>query len=391
MKRVTVIVLDSFGIGALPDAEKFGDAGVSTVRSVSLSEELHIPTLKALGLGNIEGAECIGKTDSPLAAHGRMSELSAGKDTTVGHWELAGVVSKTPFPTYPDGFPDEIIEEFIKRTNRGVLCNKPYSGTEALKDFGEEHLKTGKLIVYTSADSVFQIAANESLIPPETLYEYCRIARDILTGKHCVARVIARPFIGDARENFTRTANRRDFSAKPPKPTVLDALKNSGIQVTGVGKIGDIFAYCGLSENIPSHSNIEGMEITKELLKTQESGLIFTNLVEFDSHYGHRQDKDGYARALSVFDKQLAQLLPKLTDNDVLIITADHGCDPSDDSTDHTREYVPLLIYGKKIKPLPIGTLRGFSSLARFISRVFSVDYNADFGEDFYENITFCK
>lgn len=387
MKRVTVIVLDSFGIGAAPDAEKFGDAGVSTVRSVSLSDKLCIPTLKALGLGNIEGAECVGKTVSPLAAYGKMREISAGKDTTVGHWELAGVVSKTPFPTYPDGFPDEIIEEFVKRTGKGVLCNKPYSGTEALKDFGEEHLKTGKLIVYTSADSVFQIAANEKLVPPEKLYEYCKIAREILVGEHCVARVIARPFVGDSKENFTRTANRRDFSAEPPKETVLDALKHRGIQVTGVGKIGDIFAYKGLCENIPSHSNIEGMEITEQLLKTQKSGLIFTNLVEFDSHYGHRQDKDGYANALSEFDKQLAGLLPKLTENDVLIITADHGCDPSDDSTDHTREYVPLLIYGKDIKPTSLGTLCGFSSLAKFISHLFSIHYSADFGEDFHKKL----
>lgn len=385
MKRIILIILDSFGIGALPDAHEFGDEGASTVRSVSRSGKLHIPNLISLGLGHIDGVDCIEKCDTPLGAYGRMAELSLGKDTTVGHWELAGIVSEKPFPTYPNGFPERIIKEFEEKTGRGVLCNKPYSGTEVIRDFGKKHLDTGELIVYTSADSVFQIAAHESIVPPEELYSYCRIAREILTGEDTVGRVIARPFIGDGENGFTRTANRHDFSAEPPRDTVLDALKNAGIPVVGVGKINDIFASRGLTESYPTKSNAHGMEITKKLVLEKKGGLIFTNLVEFDSSYGHRQDVIGYATALSEFDKELSELIPTLRDDDILIITADHGCDPADKSTDHTREYVPLLIYGKAVKATNLGTMTAFTGVADFISRTFEIGYKADLGDVFYD------
>lgn len=387
MKRIILIILDSFGIGALPDADGFGDAGASTVRSVSRSAELNIPNLVSLGLGHIEGVDCIEKCITPLAAYGRMEELSQGKDTTVGHWELTGVISEKPFPTYPDGFPEEITEKFTRAVRRGVLCNKPCSGTEVINTFGEEHIKTGDLIVYTSADSVFQIAAHEDIVAPDELYGYCRAARRILTGEHTVARVIARPFVGTRESGFIRTSNRHDFSAEPPKETVLDALKASGTSVIGVGKIRDIFAGRGITESYPSRSNAHGMEITKELIANSSGGLIFTNLVDFDSNFGHRQDADGYARALSEFDVFLGELLPMLSSDDTLIITADHGCDPSDESTDHTREYVPLLIYGENIRRENLGTVKGLSGVADFISRSFNIGYKTEKCDTFYDKI----
>ena len=387
MKRVILIILDSLGIGAMPDADEFGDAGASTISSISRSKELNIPNLLSLGLGNIDGVDCLPRVENPLAAYGRMAELSRGKDTTVGHWELAGVISEKPFPTYPDGFPEEIIEEFKRKTGRGVICNKPYSGTDVIRDFGKAHLESGDLIVYTSADSVFQIAAHEEIVSPKKLYEYCLVAREILSGEHCVGRVIARPFIGSEKDGFKRTANRHDFSAEPTAPTLLDALSANGISVIGVGKTGDIFAGRGITESYPTRSNAHGMNVTMELLGKNSPGFIFTNLVEFDSNYGHRQDADGYAKALSEFDVALGKLIPKLSDDDVLIISADHGCDPSDKSTDHTREYVPVLIYGKNVKEQNLGTSCGFTNVAALISRIFKIDYKVDFDCNFYEKV----
>ena len=371
-KRIFLIILDSFGIGAAPDADAFGDASANTLLSRTKTEKLSVPNLEALGLGLIEGVTGVLRTDSPLASYGRMQEVSRGKDTTVGHWELAGLISHAPLPTYENGFPDEVIREFERVTGCGVICNMPYSGTEVIRDFAEEHLKTGKLIVYTSADSVFQIAAHEDIVPPERLYEYCLAARKILSGKHAVGRVIARPFVGSVG-NFTRTANRRDFSLAPHGKTVLDALKADGLDVIGVGKISDIFAGVGLTESIKTHSNEEGMQVAIRLAKRDFSGLAFINLVDFDSKYGHRQDADGYALALSDFDKALGDLLKLIKSDDLLIITADHGCDPSDLSTDHTREYVPLLIYGDGVEKL--GTLHGFYNVANIISQRLGVDF----------------
>jgi len=373
-KRVFIIVLDSFGIGYQPDAERFGDVGANTLFRISCSDEFNIPTLLSLGLGNIEGAEFLPRTQNPLALHARLREVSAGKDTTVGHFELMGVVSERPFPTYPAGFPEEIIAEFSERCKRGVLCNRPYSGTEVIRDFGDMHRESGDLIVYTSADSVFQIAAHEDTVPLDELYSACRIARELLVGEHGVARVIARPFIGESG-NYTRTANRRDFSIKPPSETALDAIKAAGLDVIAVGKITDIFAGEGITESILTHSNAEGMQVTGELISRDFSGLCFVNLVEFDSHYGHRQDTDGYARAISEFDGWLAGFLPTLDSEDALMICADHGCDPGDESTDHTREYVPLLIYGNGILPKNLGTRIGFYDVGKTAAAMLGVDF----------------
>ncbi len=359
-KRVFLIVLDSFGIGKAPDANDFGDKCVNTLLSISRSRHFSISNLSRLGLGCIDGVECVKTEGEPIGAYARLTEKSRGKDTTIGHWELMGIVSNSPLPTYPDGFPSEIISEFEGRTKKRVLCNRPYSGIEVIKDYGAEHMKSGDLIVYTSADSVFQIAAHEEIVNIEELYGYCKIAREILTGRHSVGRVIARPFIG-TEGGFTRTANRRDFSLVPPKETVLDRIKESGMEVISVGKIKDIFAGQGITRSIFTHSNREGMEATERLLYEEFNGLAFINLVEFDSSYGHRQDADGYARAIADFDKWLGDFLSKLGDDDVLIITADHGCDPSDDSTDHTREYVPFLLFGKQIEPKNLGTKDSFT------------------------------
>ncbi len=366
MKRVFLIVLDSFGIGAAPDAADFGDAGANTLKSISKTGLLDIPNLTKLGLGNISGVECIDGVAAPIAAHAKLRELSRGKDTTTGHWEIAGIVSEKPMPTYPNGFPKEVLDEFERKTGYGVLCNLPYSGTDVIRDYGEEHLKTGKLIIYTSADSVFQIAAHEDLVPPEKLYEICEIARGILQGEHGVGRVIARPFEGSAPD-FKRTEGRRDFSLKPPKNTMNEKLKTAGLNVIGVGKISDIFAGEGITKSYPSHSNREGMEITYDIQKTDFNGLCFVNLVDFDMVYGHRQDAEGYANAINEFDKWLGGFLPNLKDDDMLIITADHGCDPSDDSTDHTREYVPCLIFGKNIAADNLGIIDGFTFIGRTV------------------------
>lgn len=364
-------MLDSLGIGAAPDADRFGDVGADTLRRLASSGRLSVPNLIKLGLGNIEGVDYLEKRDTPPAVVARLRERSAGKDTTVGHWEIAGLVSEKPMPTYPSGFPEEVIAAFERRCGVGTLCNRPYSGTEVIRDFGEEHLRTGKLIVYTSADSVFQIAAHEDILPPERLYEYCRAARSLLTGEHAVGRVIARPFVGEAGA-FVRTANRRDFSLEPPAPTMLDEIKAAGLDVISVGKINDIFAGRGITRALPSHSNDEGMEITLRLAGEDFSGLCFVNLVEFDSHYGHRQDVRGYAEALSRFDLWLGKFLPALRATDTLIITADHGCDPGDESTDHTREHVPFIMSAASYSNL--GTIEGFSFVADTVRRLLGIN-----------------
>ncbi|MBO5111558.1 MAG: phosphopentomutase [Clostridia bacterium] len=372
MKRVFLIVLDSVGIGALPDAAKFGDAGTHTVKSASASPYFSIPNLIKYGFGNISGLEFLTGTDTPIAAVARLRELSAGKDTTIGHWEIAGLVSEKPLPTYPDGFPQEVLDEFSRLTGRGVLCNKPYSGTEVIKDYGDAHVKTGDLIVYTSADSVFQIAAHEEIVPLEELYRDCRLAREMLRGEHGVGRVIARPFVGESG-SYKRTANRHDFSLEPWGETLLDTLKAQGKDVIAVGKITDIFAGRGVTETILTHGNDEGMAVTLELAKKDFNGLCFTNLVDFDMLYGHRNDVDGYAKALSAFDAWLPGFLAELGEDDVLMITADHGCDPGDVSTDHSREYTPLMIFGHGIAPVNLGTRDSFATIAATVADLLGV------------------
>lgn len=373
IKRVFLIVLDSFGIGELPDADKYGDAGSNTLAAVVKSEKFNCPNLKSLGLFNIDGVDCDGGVDMPLGAYGRMAEKSIGKDTTTGHFELCGIVSERPFPTYPGGFPGEIIAEFEKATGRGVLCNKPYSGTQVIKDFGSEHLESGKLIVYTSADSVFQIAAHESIVPRETLYEYCHMARKILVGEHGVGRVIARPFAGEYPE-FYRTDGRHDFSLEPSENMLLTALSDAGHDVIAVGKIYDIFCGKGITEAYKAVGNKADMEKTLEYQKKDFHGLCFVNLVDFDQEYGHRNNVDGYADALTQFDKWLGEFMGDMQRDDCLIICADHGCDPSTESTDHSREYVPVLIYGVGIKPENIGTRESFADLSATICEIFGIE-----------------
>ncbi len=384
MKRVFLIVLDSVGIGALPDAYKFGDEGTNTLKACFDTGLLNVPNLIKLGLSCIEGCEYLGKA-VPIGAYGRSEEESFGKDTTTGHWEIAGLKSDKPFSTYPNGFPKEILSEFEKRTGKKTVCNKPYSGTEVIKDYGKHHIQTGDLIIYTSADSVFQIAAHEDIVPVEVLYEYCKIAREILVGKHAVGRVIARPFISDGN-GFKRTTNRRDFSLCPTGKTLLDLLKSAGKDVISVGKINDIFAACGVSFDTDSHGNTECMAKTLEMLKTQFDGLCFVNLVDFDSSYGHRNDALGYAGELNRFDEHLGELLTGLGKNDLLIITADHGCDPSDVSTDHTREYVPILVYGDKVKNVNLGTRNTFSDIGASVAEFLGVDYDLN-GQSFIGDV----
>lgn len=374
-KRVFLIVLDSCGIGEMPDASDFGDKDCNTLKRISESKYFSCVNTAKMGIGYIDGCDYLPKVHTTSAAVGRLSEKSRGKDTTIGHWEIAGVVSDKPLPTFPNGFPKEVIDEFSRQTGRGVLCNKPYSGTEVIKDFGEEHIKTGDLIVYTSADSVFQIAAHEEIVPPEKLYDYCRIARKILSGENAVGRVIARPF-ETVDGNFERTANRHDFSLAPPKETMLDAVSKSGKTVYAVGKIYDIFAGKGITEHIFTHSNSEGMKIALDALNKNFEGLCFVNLVDFDMLYGHRQDIDGYAKAFSEFDEWLPSFTERMNKNDILIITADHGCDPGDESTDHSREYVPLIVYGENVKPQNVGTLGTFAEIASFVTEYLEVPFD---------------
>ena len=377
-KRIFLIVLDSLGIGNAPDAKAFGDEGANTLKRISESRAFSVPNLTSLGLSCIDGVDYI-ECRGANAAVARLIETSQGKDTTTGHWEIAGIVSDKPMPTYPDGFPDDIIKKFEQATGRRVLCNKPYSGTDVIRDFGDEQVKCGGLIVYTSADSVFQIAAHEDVVPLDELYGICGVARDILVGEHAVGRVIARPFVGESGA-YKRSPNRRDFSLTPPRKTMLDAISCAGLDVISVGKIRDIFASQGVTRAIPTHSNGEGMECTSRLCKEKFSGLCFVNLVDFDSNYGHRQDTDGYANALSDFDRWLGGFLPELRDGDVLMITADHGCDPGDASTDHTRECVPLIIYGKEIKGGNLGTYCGFGHIAATVCDALGVDFQSECG-----------
>ena len=385
MKRIFLIVLDSFGIGALPDSESFGDVGVNTLASCARSEKLHIPNMRKAGLGNIAGVECLPKA-TPIGAYGRLAEISPGKDTTTGHWELTGLISQFPLPTYPDGFPEEILEPFRQQTGRGVLANAPWSGTAVIEEFGRQHMETGDLIVYTSADSVFQIAAHEDIVPPEQLYAYCRIARKLLTGRHGVGRVIARPFVGQPG-NFKRTANRHDFSLEPPGKTLLDALQEAGLDSIGVGKIKDIFAGRGVTEYVYNRSNAHGMEHALAYGDKDFTGLCFVNLVDFDTNFGHRRDIDGYAAALSEFDAWLPKLMAKMGRDDLVIITADHGCDPGyTATTDHTREYVPLLVLGEGVKPVDLGTRKTFADVAATVAELLQVDYPCP-GESFAGSI----
>lgn len=364
MKRVFLIVLDSVGIGAMEDAADFGDVGTNTLRSASTSPYFHMPNMRKLGLFNIDGVkDWAPAMEHPSAVYGRMKEASKGKDTTIGHWEISGVISKKPLPVYPNGFPQELLDEFSRMTGRGVLCNKPYSGTEVIKDYGDEHVKTGKLIVYTSADSVFQIAAHEDVVPLEELYNDCKIARKLLTGEHSVGRVIARPFIG-ADGNYTRTTNRHDYSLEPPKETMLDALKAAGKDVIGVGKIHDIFAGRGITSYVYTKGNADGLARTLEYIEQDFDGLCFVNLVDYDMLYGHRNNIDGYAKALTEFDETLPEIMAKMKEEDLLMITADHGCDPGYTcSTDHSREHTPLIIYGKKLPSKNLGTRDTFADI----------------------------
>lgn len=383
-KRVFLIVLDSFGVGELPDAADFGDKGANTLRSCINTGKLNVPNMAKIGLFNIDGVDFGKEADAPSGAVMRLSELSKGKDTTTGHWEIAGIVSEKPFPTFPDGFPSEVIAEFEKRTGRKTLCNKPYSGTKVIADYGEESIKKGALIVYTSADSVFQIAAHESVVPIEELYKYCEIAREILQGDFAVGRVIARPFEGEYP--FTRTPRRHDFSLVPPKTTMLDVLKENGLDVIGVGKIYDIFAGKSVTECDRKIGNSVDMDITSEYQKKDFHGLCFTNLVDFDMLYGHRRNAVGYAQALNEFDAWLGGFMAKMRSDDVLIITADHGCDPCHSGTDHTREYIPVMVYGNEIKSANLGTRTGFCDIAATVLELLNITGSVN-GKSFADEI----
>lgn len=387
MKRVFLFVLDSCGAGAMPDSESFGDIGVNTLRSCASSPKLNIPNMVSCGLGNIDGLDFLGTVNTPVGAYGKLAESSMGKDTTIGHWEIAGIISPNPLPTYPDGFPEEILEPFKQATGRGILANCPMSGTEVITKFGEEHVKTGDLIVYTSADSVFQIAAHEEVVPIDKLYEYCHIARKLLQGKHGMGRVIARPFVGDAVNGFRRTSNRHDYSLEPPKDTLLDVIKANGLDSIAVGKIYDIFAGKGTTEHVYNTSNANGLEHAMHYADQDFHGLCFINLVDFDMVYGHRRDIDGYALALNEFDQWLPKFMEKLGEEDLVMITADHGCDPAyTATTDHTREYIPLLVLGKKVKPVNLGTRTGFDRIAATIAEVLGVQMDTS-GESFASEI----
>ena len=372
-KRVFLIVLDSFGIGSMEDSIEYGDIDVNTLRSVSKSEHFFMPNMGKMGLFNIDGVAVGEKENTPTAMYARMKEASKGKDTTIGHWEISGIYSAQPLPTYLDGFPKEVLDAFTAKTGRGVLCNKPYSGTAVIAEYGDEHMKTGDLIVYTSADSVFQIAAHEDIVPVEELYRYCEIAREILVGEHGVGRVIARPFEGESGA-YRRTPRRHDYSLLPPSVNMLDQLKDAGKDVIGVGKIKDIFAGKGITEYVYTSGNEDGIQKTLEYLEKDFEGLCFVNLVDFDMVYGHRNDVDGYAKALAYFDRKLPEILAGLREEDLLMITADHGCDPGyTQSTDHSREYTPLLVYGKNAEPKNMGTRDTFADIGATILKYFNI------------------
>ena len=386
MKRVFLFVLDSCGIGAMPDAASFGDGDVNTLRSCASTGKLNIPNMLAAGLGNADGIDFLPKTAAPTGAVARLAEKSMGKDTTIGHWEIAGIVSHDPLPTYPNGFPEEVLEPFRKATGRGVLANAPWSGTAVIDEYGKQHMETGDLIVYTSADSVFQIAAHEEVVPLEKLYEYCHIAREQLQGKHGVGRVIARPFVGESGA-YKRTSNRHDYSLEPASQTMLDAIKEAGKASIAVGKIYDIFAGRGTTEHVYNTSNANGMEHAMHYADTDFEGLCFVNLVDFDMLFGHRRDIDGYAGALTEFDAFLGEFMKKLGEDDLVMITADHGCDPAyTATTDHTREYVPLLILGKQVKPVNLGTRTSFADIAATVTELLDVPYSTP-GKSFAKEI----
>lgn len=383
-KRVFIIVLDSCGCGEMPDSYLWHDEGSNTLGAIRKDEHFDCPNLVNLGLFNIEGVG--GGVSDSKGSFARLKETSMGKDTTIGHWEIAGIISPKPLPTYPNGFPEDVIEEFEKRTGRKVLCNKPYSGTEVIKDYGEEHIKTGALIVYTSADSVFQIAAHEDVVPVPELYRYCQIARDMLQGEHCVGRVIARPFTGEWP--FTRTSNRHDYSLIPPHTTMLDVLKKHNLATISVGKIYDIFAGKSVSESNRTTSNANGMEVTLDIQKRDFEGLCFVNLVDFDMKYGHRNDIVGYASAMTEFDRYLGEFLKNMRADDMLIITADHGCDPSTPSTDHSREYVPMIVCGDGIKAgVDLGTRSTFADISATVLDYLGVDKEDTAGESFLSKV----
>ena len=386
INRVILVVMDSVGIGELPDAGSYGDQGSNTIGNIHKSiPSLHLDNLTALGLGNIEGVQ-IPKSDSPLGSYGRALELSPGKDTTTGHWEMAGITLKQAFPTYPHAFPKELIEKFEKAIGIKCLGNEVASGTEIIVRLGDDHVKTGYPIVYTSADSVFQIAAHEEVIPLEKLYEMCSIAREMLTGEHAVGRVIARPFLGTSG-SYKRTPNRKDFSLLPASKTMLDVVKDHNLNVMAVGKIEDIFAGIGVTDAVHTKSNMEGVDKTLEYMKTDKKGLIFTNLVDFDMYFGHRNDVEGYGNALKEFDNRLPEIINSMKKTDVLFITADHGCDPTTLSTDHSREYIPILVYGKQIKPgQNLGTRNGFCDIAATVLDLLGLPIITD-GKSFKEEI----
>ena len=387
MKRIFLFVLDSFGIGGMQDCESFGDVNVNTLAACATSKELKIPNMIAAGLGNADGVTCLPKADAPTGAIARLQEASMGKDTTIGHWEIAGVVSPRPLPTYPNGFLQEVLDAFEAATGRGCLCNLPYSGTDVIRDYGQQQLDTGKWIVYTSADSVFQVAAHEELIGLEELYDACHKARNILRGEHGVGRVIARPFVGDSETGFKRTSNRHDYSLEPPADTMLDAIKAAGLASIGVGKIHDIFAGIGTTEHVYNKSNTNGMEHAMHYADQDFTGLCFVNLVDFDMLYGHRRDIDGYAKALSEFDAWLPGFMEKMGEDDLVMITADHGCDPAyTATTDHTREYVPLMILGKGVKPVNLGTRTSFADIAATVTELLGVAYDTP-GKSFAKEI----
>lgn len=372
--RICWIVLDSVGMGPMPDASSFGDTNPNTLGHIASSiPGFELPTMQRMGLGNIDGMVGYPREKTPIGSFARLAEKSAGKDTTTGHWEMAGIITEKPFPTYPNGFGPDILLPFTKEIGRGILGNTPASGTAIIADLGDEHLKTGKPIVYTSADSVFQIAAHEKIVPIEQLYTWCRVARRILTGDNAVARVIARPFIGTSG-NFVRTPNRRDFSLEPTAPTILDSIKEHGGNVAAVGKIEDIFAGKGITFAVHNQDNADGLKHTEECMNNFSTGLIYVNLVDFDMKYGHRRDVNGYAKALIEFDTWLASFIPKMKENDALFITADHGCDPTHQGTDHTREYVPLLLYGKQLPSgKNYGTRDTFADIAQTIAVLFKL------------------
>ena len=383
-KRVFLIVLDSVGIGELPDAAKFGDEGSNTIGAIRNHPNFHCPNLEALGLFNIEGVG--GGVAAPKASFARMREMSMGKDTTIGHWEIAGIVSPQPLPTYPNGFPADLIAEFEARTGRKTICNLPYSGTDVIRDYGDEHCKTGALIVYTSADSVFQIAAHEDIVPVAELYRYCEIARELLTGEHAVGRVIARPFTGE--HPYARTPRRHDYSLLPPANTIADVLQERGFETISVGKIYDIFAGKGFGESNPTPNNAGGMAKTDEIAARDFTGLCFTNLVDFDMVFGHRNNIAGYAQALTEFDAWLGGFMERINEDDICIITADHGCDPATPSTDHSREHTPMLIFGKSIREgVDLGTRASFADIGATILEFFGITDGGIAGESFYSQV----